>query len=65
MIEDFDEVLAHPHCIMVKAVTEKNIEVVRKIRRSAHSHKIRSVDDNYDNILLSVREDMEKVKILK
>jgi hypothetical protein len=55
VIDYFDEVLADPHCIMVKVVTEKNIEVVRKIRKSAFSHKIRSVDDNYDNILVSVR----------
>ena len=52
-------------CILVKVVTRENIEVVRQVRRSKFSHKIRSVDADYEEILQAVGEDMEKVRVVK
>lgn len=65
VIDHFDEIVADPKCILVKVVTRNNIAVVRQVRNSKYSYKIRSVDDKYDEIIQSVSEDMEKVKIIK
>lgn len=57
--------MANERCILVKIVAVKNVDAVRKVRKSQFSYKVRSIDNNYDEIVQSVHEDMEKVKILK
>jgi hypothetical protein len=52
------------HCVAVKVVTAKNVEVVRKVRNSKFSYKVRGIEDNFEEITGLVKEDMEKVKII-
>ena len=65
VIEHFEEIVSDAKCVLVKVVTRGDIGVVRQVRRSRFSYKIRSVEEGYEEIVQSVGEDMEKVKVLR
>lgn len=50
--------MQHNHCVAVKVITAKNVEVVRKVRNSKYHYKVRGIEDNFEEIKGLVKEDM-------
>jgi len=53
-----DAALAEKQFVTVRVVNQNSIDVVLKIRKSPFGAKVRSIEDNYDDILASMKEDM-------
>ena len=56
-------VLDDDNAITVKVITQKNANIVKKIRKHKHSYKVRGIYANFDEVLPEIKRDMEKVKI--
>lgn len=63
-LEDFEQVLSDPNAISFRVINDKNIEVVRTIRKSPYSYKVRAIDDSFDETLAVIKEDMQRVKVV-
>lgn len=57
-VDDLDAALAEKQFVTLRVVNQNSIDVVLKIRKSAFGAKVRSIEDNYDDILASMKEDM-------
>ena len=48
---------------MVKVVTQKDANLVKKIRKHRFSNKVRGIYDNFDEILKEIKKDTEMIRI--
>lgn len=61
--EDLFKILESERTIAVRVVTNKNANLIKRIRKHRLGSKVRGIEDNYDDIMAEVKQDMEKVRI--